>query len=83
MNKQINKRNKRETYPVYPKHSDSSPYLPQKLNKVIQIPVHLSWVTFSNDSDYSALRSLSNCLLMFRVNTVSAMAISRGPKQLQ
>ena len=57
---QKNKERKKE-YHVYPKHSNTLPYLPQKLNKVIYLSVYLSkiarWATFSNDSNHSAFYS--------------------------
>ena len=35
-------RKKREKYHVYPKHSDTLPYLPQEFDKAIQLSVYLS-----------------------------------------
>ena len=55
------KSKKEEKYHVYPKHSDTIPYLLKKFNKVIQLPVYLSeiarWETFCKDSKHSAFCS--------------------------
>ena len=41
-NNNNNNKKRKKKYHVYPKQSDTLPYVPQKFNKVIDLPIYLS-----------------------------------------